>query len=68
MGQTIADNRNRKAGKLPKICQTARNVRSPAKSGRITDHTAFGMWKNRADISDVKQHVRRLRKGSQDVI
>jgi antitoxin (DNA-binding transcriptional repressor) of toxin-antitoxin stability system len=36
--------------------------------GAVTDHPAFGMWKKRADLSDVGQHVRRLRKGRHDAI
>jgi len=26
-------------------------------------HAAFGMWKDRDDLSDVAEHVRQLRKG-----
>jgi antitoxin (DNA-binding transcriptional repressor) of toxin-antitoxin stability system len=29
----------------------------------ITEHAAFGMWKDRDEIGDVAAHVRRLRKG-----
>ena len=36
--------------------------------GAATDHPAFGMWKKRADLSDVDRHVRRLRKGRFDAI
>jgi prevent-host-death family protein len=41
---------------------------APSQQGAVTDHPAFGMWKNRADISDVGQYVRRLRKGRHDAI
>jgi antitoxin (DNA-binding transcriptional repressor) of toxin-antitoxin stability system len=36
--------------------------------GAATDHPAFGIWKNRDDLSDVGQYVRRLRKGRHDAI
>ena len=29
----------------------------------VTDHPAFGMWKDRKDMEDVRVHVRELRKG-----
>jgi antitoxin (DNA-binding transcriptional repressor) of toxin-antitoxin stability system len=29
----------------------------------ITEHAAFGMWKDRNELRDVAAHVRRLRKG-----
>lgn len=41
---------------------------SASQSGAVTDHPAFGMWKKRAELSDVGQHVRRLRKGRHDAI
>ncbi|MGD0383688.1 MAG: type II toxin-antitoxin system prevent-host-death family antitoxin [Thermoguttaceae bacterium] len=41
---------------------------APSEPGAVTDHPAFGMWKNRKDISDVGQYVRRLRKGRHDAI
>ena len=30
-------------------------------AGKLQDHTAFGMWRDHQDLSDVKGHVRRLR-------
>jgi antitoxin (DNA-binding transcriptional repressor) of toxin-antitoxin stability system len=36
--------------------------------GAAADHPAFGMWKKRADLSDVDRHVRRLRKARYDAI
>ena len=32
------------------------------RSTSVTQHPAFGMWKNRDDLEDVDQAVRRLRK------
>jgi antitoxin (DNA-binding transcriptional repressor) of toxin-antitoxin stability system len=29
----------------------------------LSEHAAFGMWKNRQDLEDVKEYVRNLRKG-----
>ncbi len=44
-------------------------AKSPASQpGPITGHPAFGMWKRRADLSDVGQYLRRLRKGRYDAI
>jgi antitoxin (DNA-binding transcriptional repressor) of toxin-antitoxin stability system len=42
--------------------------RTLTQPGSIIDHPAFGMWKNRKDLSDVDQFVRRLRKGRYDAI
>jgi prevent-host-death family protein len=39
-----------------------------SQSGKASDHPAFGMWKNRKDLEDVDQVVRRLRKGRCDAI
>jgi hypothetical protein len=39
-----------------------------SQSGAVNGHPAFGMWKKRAELSDVDQHVRRLRKGRHDAI
>ena len=35
-------------------------------SRRDTDFPAFGMWRDREDLSDVDAHVRELRKGRVD--
>jgi PHD/YefM family antitoxin component YafN of YafNO toxin-antitoxin module len=38
---------------------------SPVRQGRsiaVTQHSAFGMWKDRDDLKDVDQAVRKLRK------
>lgn len=32
----------------------------------VTDHPAFGMWKDRRDMADVDAYVRRLRRGRFD--
>lgn len=40
----------------------------PSRSGAVTDHPAFGMWKKRAGLTDVDQHIRRLRKARHDAI
>jgi antitoxin (DNA-binding transcriptional repressor) of toxin-antitoxin stability system len=37
--------------------------RAPGKVLPMTEHPAFGMWKDRKDLSNVKQYVRKLRKG-----
>jgi hypothetical protein len=34
-----------------------------AKPRPIQEHPAFGMWKDRKDMKDVEQFVRKLRKG-----
>ena len=34
----------------------------------IKKHPAFGMWKNRDDIGDVEECVRRIRKGRMDAV
>ncbi len=36
--------------------------------GRVKDHPAFGMWKDREDLRDVAAYVRRLRKGRFDAV
>jgi len=33
------------------------------KASPIQEHPAFGMWKDRKDMKDVEQYVRKLRKG-----
>lgn len=37
--------------------------RGEHESKSVTDHPAFGMWKDRKDLEDVRAHVRELRKG-----
>ncbi len=32
----------------------------------VTDHSAFGMWRDRKDMADVDNYVRNLRKGRLD--
>ena len=32
----------------------------------VSDHTAFGMWRDRKDMADVGAYVRNLRKGRLD--
>jgi len=32
-------------------------------AGRVSQHPAFGMWKDRADLQDVTAAVRELRRG-----
>lgn len=34
----------------------------------VTDHPAFGMWKDRKDLEDVEGIIRSLRKGRYNVI
>jgi antitoxin (DNA-binding transcriptional repressor) of toxin-antitoxin stability system len=36
---------------------------TPRKHASISDHPAFGMWRDIEDLQDVAGHVRRLRKG-----
>jgi antitoxin (DNA-binding transcriptional repressor) of toxin-antitoxin stability system len=38
------------------------------RTGDIKGHPAFGMWKDRDDMSDVAGHVRHLRKGRMDAV
>lgn len=33
----------------------------------VTDHAAFGMWRDRKDMADVDAYVRGLRKGRLDI-
>jgi len=37
--------------------------KAPGKVRPMTEHPAFGMWKDREDMKDVEQWVRKLRKG-----
>jgi prevent-host-death family protein len=53
-------------GKKKAVLYPAKSL--PVRSGPINEHPAFGMWKKRADLSDVDRHVRRLRKGRHDAI
>lgn len=34
----------------------------------VWEHPAFGMWKDRKDMKDVEQYVRRLRKARKNVV
>jgi hypothetical protein len=45
-----------------------RGILYPAKRGqkaglRVSQHPAFGLWKDRADMQDVEKAVRTIRKG-----
>lgn len=40
----------------------------PDKARRISEHPAFGMWKERKDLADVPAAVRGIRKGRGHVI
>ena len=35
---------------------------------RVVDHPAFGMWRDRKDLRDVRKVVRNLRKARQDAV
>jgi hypothetical protein len=38
------------------------DIRTPApEDGFVTDDPAFGIWRDRQDIQDVEEHVRKLR-------
>ncbi len=48
---------------------TEKAVLSPVRqrtNKSVTDHRAFGMWRDRKDMADVDTHVRNLRKGRLD--
>jgi hypothetical protein len=49
-------------GKRKGVIRPARDYRGK-KSLSVRDHPAFGMWKDRTDLSDVRAAVRALRKG-----
>jgi PHD/YefM family antitoxin component YafN of YafNO toxin-antitoxin module len=34
---------------------------SPSPAGKVKDHPAFGMWKEREDLEDVEAAVRKIR-------
>jgi antitoxin (DNA-binding transcriptional repressor) of toxin-antitoxin stability system len=36
-------------------------IKQRRKRGKLTDHPAFGMWKDRKDMADVAAYVRKLR-------
>jgi len=40
----------------------------PGRAGSARDHAAFGMWKDRADLKNVAQLVRKLRQGRADAV
>jgi hypothetical protein len=40
----------------------------PDRSFSVTQHPAFGMWKDRDDLQDVERAVRRLRKARHDAL
>jgi len=42
--------------------KTCAKITSVSKAKRSHTHEAFGMWKDRKDISDVRVHVRQMRK------
>jgi len=37
-------------------------------AGRVSEHSAFGMWRDRADMQDVGKAVRTLRRGRFDAV
>ena len=48
-------------GKKRAVLQSWRNAER--RGGSVSDHAAFGMWKDREDLADVAAVVRDLRKG-----
>ena len=38
------------------------------KKGKVVDHPAFGMWKDREDLKDIDQAVREMRKDRPDAV
>ena len=38
------------------------------KGRTVRQHAAFGMWKNRRDLRDVRKYVRRIRKSRIDAV
>jgi hypothetical protein len=37
-------------------------------AGRVSEHSAFGMWRDRADMRDVGKVIRNLRRGRADAL
>ena len=53
-------------GRPKGIMYPARRIRK--KRRPITEHPAFGMWKDRKDMEDVEAYLRRMREGRRYVI